>query len=177
MAEPPKLRVSDEERERAAREIREHFAAGRLTEDELDERVQAAYQARTVQELRAIRADLPALPVTRAQQKAELAERRAQLRRRVLQESGGGLGAFVICTSIWAASGASGQFWPIWVLLVTVIALARNVWRLYGPAPEFDEIERELEARRHKNEARNQIRSEARSRAGRQSDRHRRERF
>ena len=45
MPEPPKLRVSDEERERAAQEIREHFAAGRLSEEELDERVQAAYQA------------------------------------------------------------------------------------------------------------------------------------
>jgi hypothetical protein len=116
--------------------------------------VQAAYQARTVQELRAIRADLPALPVTRAQQKAELAERRAQLRRRVLQESGGGLGVFVICTSIWAASGASGQFWPIWVLLVTVIALARNVWRLYGPAPELDRVEEDLERRRRRSVSR-----------------------
>jgi hypothetical protein len=36
------LRASDEERERAASEIRAHFAAGRLTEDELNERLEAA---------------------------------------------------------------------------------------------------------------------------------------
>jgi hypothetical protein len=83
----------------------------------------------------------------------------------------------LICTAIWVASGASGFFWPIFVALATLIPLVKNGWRLYGPAPELDEIERELEARRHKNEARNQIRSEARSRAGRRSDRHRRERF
>jgi Domain of unknown function (DUF1707) len=168
MPEPPKLRVSDEDRERAAHEIREHFAAGRLSEEELDERVQAAYQARTQDELRALREDLPALPVTRAQQKAELAERRAHLRRRVLQEAGGGLGAFVLCTGIWAASGASGQFWPVWVLLVVVIALARNVWRLYGPAPEFDRLEADLDRRRRRDESRSR-RGELRS--GERADR------
>jgi DUF1707 SHOCT-like domain len=147
MPEPPKLRVSDEQRERMAQEIREHFAAGRLSEEELDQRVQAAYAARTEDELHAIRADLPELPATTAQLKAELAERRGQLRRRLLQESGGGLGVFVLCTGIWAASGANGQFWPVWVLLVTLVALARGAWSLYGPAPELDRLEEELDRR------------------------------
>jgi hypothetical protein len=170
------LRASDEQRERAAREIREHFAAGRLSDEELDERVQAAYAARTVGEINALLADLPRLPATRAEQKAELAQRRRELQRRLLQEAGGGSGAFIICTIIWAATGASGFFWPIFVALGVLIPLVKNGWRLYGPAPEFDEIERELEARRRKNQTREQIRSEARSRAGRHSDRHRRER-
>ena len=52
MADADDLRVSDEQRERAAQEIREHYAAGRLTDDELSDRVQAAYTARTEQELR-----------------------------------------------------------------------------------------------------------------------------
>jgi hypothetical protein len=147
MADQSKLRVSDEQRERTAQEIREHFAAGRLSEDELDERVQAAYAARTEDDLRAIRADLPELPATTAQLKAELAERRGHLRRRLLQESGGGLGVFVLCTGIWAASGANGQFWPVWVLLVTLVALARGAWNLYGPAPELDRLEEELDRR------------------------------
>lgn len=177
MPDDASLRASDEQRDRAAAEIREHFAAGRLTDEELNERVQAAYDARTVGELKALLADLPKLPATRAQQKAEIAQRRGDLRRRLLQDAGGGSGAFLICTAIWLASGASGFFWPIFVALATLIPLLKNGWRLYGPSPEFDEIERELEARRHKNEARNQIRREARSRAGRHSDRHRRERF
>jgi Domain of unknown function (DUF1707) len=150
MADQPELRASDEQRERAAQEIREHFAAGRLTDEELGERVHAAYSARTEGELKALLADLPNLPATPAQQKAELAARRRQLQRRLLQQTGGGLSAFVICTVVWLASGGShdhSQFWPIWVLLVVLIPLLRNGWRLYGPTPEFDRVERELEAR------------------------------
>ncbi len=90
MADPAELRVSDQQRERAAQELREHFAAGRITEDELDERVQAAYSARTQEELSRLAADLPQLPVTRQQLKADTgiaaaetagSERQAQERR------------------------------------------------------------------------------------------------
>src|SRR5581483_10638791 len=175
MPDDASLRASDEQRDRAVAEIREHFAAGRLTDEELSDRVQAAYSARTEGELNALMADLPKLPATRAQQKAEIAQRRSDLQRRVLQEAGGGSGAFIICTVIWLASGASGFFWPIFVALRVLIPLVKNGWRLYGPTPKLDEIERELESRRRKDEVRNQIRSDARNRAGRHSDRHRRE--
>ena len=47
------LRVSDLQRERAAQDIREHFAAGRLSDEELSDRVQAAHGARTERELKA----------------------------------------------------------------------------------------------------------------------------
>ena len=139
------LRASDEDRERLAQEIREHFAAGRLNEDELDERVQAAYAARTQAELDRVRADLPQLPVSAAQRKAELVERRGELQRRLLQQSGGGLVPFAICTLVWLAAGAHGAFWPIWVALVALIPLVRGGWQLYGPAPELDRVEQQLE--------------------------------
>jgi uncharacterized protein DUF1707 len=145
------LRVSDQQRERAAQELREHFASGRITEEELDERVQAAYQARTEQELAGLLADLPKLPATPQQQKAEIAERRRHLQRRLIQETGGGFTLFLVCTVVWAASGAHGQFWPIWVAIFPVFALLRNGWRLYGPAPELERVERELDrGRRHR---------------------------
>jgi Domain of unknown function (DUF1707) len=166
MPDEPGLRASDEQRERAAQDIREHFAAGRLDEDELDERVQAAYSAKTQQELGKLMADLPKLPASPAQQKAELVQRRRHLQRRLIQETGGGAALFVICTVIWISSGASGQFWPIWVALVTLIPLLRNGWRLYGPAPEFDRVERELDSRRNRHDQRDQ------RRAGRHSGRH-----
>jgi hypothetical protein len=172
MDDGPDLRISDEQRDRAAQEIREHFAAGRLTDDELSERVQAAYSARTEGELKTLLADLPKLPATRAQQKAEIAQRRRDLQRRLLQEAGGGSGAFLICTAIWLATGANGFFWPIFVALGVLIPLLRNGWRLYGPAPEFDVIEHELEARRQKNQVRNELRRGARDRAARRSRRH-----
>jgi hypothetical protein len=142
------LRVSDQERDQAARALREHFAAGRLTQEELNERVQAAYQARTQQQLEAQLRDLPALPASQRQLRAELVDRRAQLRRRLLQEAGGAATPFLICTIIWVATGAQGGFWPAFVAIPLILLLVRNGWRLYGPSPELDRVERELEARR-----------------------------
>jgi hypothetical protein len=167
MADAPDrdLRVSDEQRDRAAQEIREHFAAGRLTEEELSERVQAAYSARTERELATLLADLPRLPASPTQQKAELVARRRHLQRRLLQEAGGGAAVFSVCTAIWLASGADGKFWPGWILLFVLIPVLRNGWRLYGPAPELDRVEQELEARRHRDAHRHRLRDEARGRA------------
>lgn len=141
------FRVSDQERDRAAQQLREHFAAGRLTEPELDERVQQAYVARTDGQLRALLADLPQLPISPQEEKAALVARRRKLQRRLVQETGGGIGLFAICLVIWLSDGAQGQFWPIWVAIIVLIPLMRNVWRLYGPDPQFDRVERELEAR------------------------------
>jgi hypothetical protein len=172
VAAPDDLRVSDEQRERAAQDIREHFAAGRLTDDELSDRVQAAYSARTERQLRAALADLPKLPATPAQQKAELAARRSRLRRRMFQEAGGSVGTFALCVAIWAASGASGFFWPIIVLAACLLPLVSNGWRLYGPAPELDRVERELDSQRRRNKPRGELHSRADDRAARRSRRH-----
>jgi uncharacterized membrane protein len=53
------LRVSDADRERVTSRLREHFAEGRLTSDELDERISATLSAKTFGDLRPIMADLP----------------------------------------------------------------------------------------------------------------------
>jgi hypothetical protein len=164
------LRVSDEERDAAAREIRDHFAAGRLTDEELSDRLSAVYKARTAGELRALRGDLPVLP---AAERAALVGRRRELQRRAIQEAGGGVGAFAVCVAIWAASGASGAFWPIWVALVALVPLLRTMWRLYGPSPDLDSVEQDLEARRQRARAKGEIRSSARERAYDRRDRRR----
>ena len=54
-----RIRISDADRDRAAARLREHFAAGRLSPDELDERIAAALTAKTVGDVRRIMADLP----------------------------------------------------------------------------------------------------------------------
>jgi hypothetical protein len=56
------LRVSDADRDAAVAELSEHFQAGRLTADELDERTGRAIRARTGQDLDDLLADLPAGP-------------------------------------------------------------------------------------------------------------------
>jgi Domain of unknown function (DUF1707) len=53
------IRVSDADRERVTARLREHYAEGRLTSDELEERISAALSAKTFGDLRAIMADLP----------------------------------------------------------------------------------------------------------------------
>jgi hypothetical protein len=144
MGDGSNLRASDEDRERAVQEIKQHFAAGRLTEDELDGRVRAAYAAQTEVELARVRQDLPRLPLTPAEHKAQLAERRGELQRRLLQEGGGAAIVFGVCSLIWVGSGASGQFWPIWVAIVCLLPLLRTGWLLYGPAPDFERAEQQL---------------------------------
>ena len=53
------IRVSDADRERVADRLREHFAEGRLSADELDERITATLSAKTFAELRRVTTDLP----------------------------------------------------------------------------------------------------------------------
>jgi Domain of unknown function (DUF1707) len=53
------IRVSDADRDRVTGQLRDHFAAGRITPGELDERLSAALNAKTFGDLRRIMADLP----------------------------------------------------------------------------------------------------------------------
>ena len=58
--EPGTLRASDADRERVAAELRRHHLDGRLDTDELQERLERCYAARTAGELAPLLADLPA---------------------------------------------------------------------------------------------------------------------
>jgi Domain of unknown function (DUF1707) len=54
-----RMRIADSDRDRAAAQLRDYYAEGRLTTEELDERVSAALSAKTAGELRRLMADLP----------------------------------------------------------------------------------------------------------------------
>jgi hypothetical protein len=54
-----RIRVSDTDRDRVTARLRDHFAEGRLTPGEMDERISAALSARTFGDLRRVMADLP----------------------------------------------------------------------------------------------------------------------
>jgi len=56
------LRVSHEDRDQVAEQLRVAAGDGRLTADELDERLEAALSARTYGELEVVLSDLPASP-------------------------------------------------------------------------------------------------------------------
>jgi len=130
MDELPQLRAGDADRESLASDLREHFAAGRLTQAELGERLDATYRATTLRELEDLRADLPdPRPLPVASTPRELA------RRRIYQDAGAVLILNVGCVAVWAVS-ASGSFWPEWVMLVSGLRLLRDGWRLLGPGAD-----------------------------------------
>jgi hypothetical protein len=115
----PNVRASDAEREGAAARLREHAAAGRLDLGELEERLGAAYAARTRGELAALLADLPALarPVRAARPVPQRPARRLGDDLRVFA------GINLLLVAIWMLTGA-GYFWPVWVMVWWGAALA-----------------------------------------------------
>ena len=59
MASQPSLRIGDREREATAAELREHYAQGRLTLGEFNQRIDAVFAAKTQRDLTRITSDLP----------------------------------------------------------------------------------------------------------------------
>jgi hypothetical protein len=57
----PEMRIGDREREAAVSALGEHYAAGRITKEEYDERAERAWAARTNSELHPLFVDLPSL--------------------------------------------------------------------------------------------------------------------
>jgi Domain of unknown function (DUF1707) len=66
MDDPGRLRISDDDRNRVAEVLRHAAGEGRIDLEELDERLEAAYRAKTYGELVPITADLPVAPVQHA---------------------------------------------------------------------------------------------------------------
>jgi Domain of unknown function (DUF1707) len=97
----PALRASDADRERVAERLREHVGAGRLSMDELSERLETVFAARTLGELEPPLADLPST------------ERRGRDSSFAFAPM---LALVALLVTVWAVTGAGG-FWPIWILL------------------------------------------------------------
>jgi hypothetical protein len=125
------VRVGDREREETADALREHAAAGRLEPDELEERLEAAYRARTQVDLDRLTHDLPAREALPAKRERSLP---ADARRLIY----GALAADVLAVAIWAAADPGGDFWPKWVwILTTVILLRRLLHRPDHPREDY----------------------------------------
>jgi hypothetical protein len=146
MSELSSLRVADADREQLVDELREHALAGRLTSEELEERIGGAYSASTRGDLEVLRADLP---VSSGSVKLALVKRKSQLRRRLAQEAGGAIGVSALSVAVWLLTGGrhSGGFWPAWVIAITLLPVIRDSWRLFGPASDLDVVEARLQAR------------------------------
>jgi Domain of unknown function (DUF1707) len=65
MAADPRIRASDDDRDRTASLLREHHAAGRLTPEEFNERLDQTFAAKTLGDLDELLSDLPAIDLYR----------------------------------------------------------------------------------------------------------------
>jgi Domain of unknown function (DUF1707)/2TM domain len=108
------LRVGDAERELVASQLADHHAAGRLSLDELDERLTATWSARTRAELAATLVDLPTPASAQPTASARRPLSPAVVGWRLHLVSY--LTVIAGLWLIWALTG-SGYPWPIWPML------------------------------------------------------------
>jgi Domain of unknown function (DUF1707) len=150
MAGAATTRASDADRDRAASALREHLAAGRLTIEEFDERLDRAFAAKTLRDLEQVMADLPAsdlgqLPGVSLDRSASGPPLAGRRRGGSIQAGpsrfspawraawGSWLAISLFLIVIWLASGASGGPWFLWVVLpLGVLLLGR--WITGTPA-------------------------------------------
>lgn len=121
------LRASDGDRELVNELLGTAYAEGRLTPDELDERLDAAAQAHTLGELPALLEDLVVVgpPVHTPSDRHVEAERRYRKQRQdALWQF---LIPTVICWIIYLAATRGAMAWPVFVMLGTGVRYVRLV--------------------------------------------------
>ncbi len=125
---PAAMRASDADRDAVLSDLSEHFQAGRLTTGEFEERTGQALAARTLGELRALLADLPATRPAAATPPGTTscpASGRAAPRL-IAALAGIGIAAAVLVN---AAHGRWGLIW----LFPPVLLVARRLTCSYAP--------------------------------------------
>jgi hypothetical protein len=165
MANDAKTRASDADRDQTAAALREHLAAGRLTIEEFDERLDLAYAAKTLGELDALMADLPGTgpgqlpdssvecsgagpPLTRRRPPGSIEAGPGRFSPAWRAAWGSWLAVSLFLFVIWLVSGASGGPWFLWVVLpLGAVLLAR--WITGTPARSGRRSARPLRSRRH----------------------------
>lgn len=114
MDESGLLRISDDDRERYAVILRRAYAEGRITEGELEDRLQHVYASKTEAELRTVVTDLPVAALADSPEPPRALPVRAKAGQLAATLMGWYFPA-LICTAIWAITDFGGYFWPVWV--------------------------------------------------------------
>ncbi len=140
----PRIRASDADRDRTAELLREHLAAGRLTNEEFSERLDKAYAAKTLGELDELLADLPGIDLYKLPDEGLPRQRRpglpplpwlmapGQVSPGWRAAWGSWLTASLIAFLVWLLSGHPSNLWFLWVAgPYGIILLGR--WMSGGP--------------------------------------------
>jgi hypothetical protein len=123
------LRAADRDRDEVVGSLREHYAQGRLTFEEFEERSAAAATARTMGELQALTVDLPPAAATETPE-AVWSSSRMRLIAVV------GVAATVVLLVGAAVAGHFMLAWPTWLVVLVAVKLAhgrRRMTHVEGP--------------------------------------------
>lgn len=112
-------RAGDRDRATTADQLAQALAQGYLDMPEYEQRVSAAYAARTANELRQLTTDLPVATLRRDDPRRQAA-RAAGARKSVHFHLAAYLVMVVVVLTVWlsvALSGGGWYFWPVWPML------------------------------------------------------------
>jgi len=127
----PQMKASDADRDEVVAELSEHFQAGRLTTEELDDRTGRALSARTVGELDVLMSDLPRRP--RATPVPEASSQRSGHPKAAMVAVV--LAALaVLALAVGVGSGSHGA--GLWVLIPIALIVVRRLRRRQFPGPD-----------------------------------------
>ncbi|GAA4621358.1 DUF1707 domain-containing protein [Actinoallomurus vinaceus] len=122
MAFNPEIRASDTDRDRVAAALREHCAQGRIGVDELNERLDLAYRARTLGDLQKVTSDLPEedmyeLPVPASRSSMPARRPSGEVYRKGMRAGWASYASVnLVCIVIWLLSAvSSGSWYPWWI--------------------------------------------------------------
>jgi DUF1707 SHOCT-like domain len=123
-----RLRASDADRDAVVAALSEHYQAGRLSTDELEDRTGAALSARTYGELSALTADLPG-PVPASPRPAPATQPAGPLS--ILSGHRVAVAVLAVVAAVLIAGGAVGLLVPghhgagVWGVVPVVLIVAR----------------------------------------------------
>jgi hypothetical protein len=124
----PQVRAGDVDRDAMLAQLSDHFAAGRLTAADLDERSGRALSARTMGELDELTRDLPRLRGPMPPRRPSASPRRPSL---LTELTPVGM-AFAFVTSGITIGTPHHDWFPWWTVPLAFVLVRRTVGRLYG---------------------------------------------
>jgi hypothetical protein len=143
MALNPEMRASDADRDRVAAALREHCAQGRIDVEELNERLESVYGARTLGDLRRVTDDLPEedmyeLPVP-SWRRSTPARRLGGGVYQTAMQAGWATYATVnaLCFVIWLLVAVpTGAWYPWWLWVAGPWGVVMLAGQIFGPGED-----------------------------------------